>query len=203
MAFENLLIRTNRQIGDITLDAVIKETTISKVRTTRNPVELGADMNDHAIIEPKEYIIEAVVTDSPLFFVGSGDLITSSGFFGSTSLENKTRSQAAFEALEKLQEKREPITIQTGLRQYENMLLSDIQVSQDKDTSKSIFFTAKLTEIIFTRTEELDFPLDSLLPTATQQQATSLIDEGQKRLQDAAPFKSIGASLIDTFGGWF
>ena len=115
MAFENLLIRTNRDIGGIVLDAVISETTTSNVRVTRNPVELGADINDHAIIEPKEYSLEAVVSDSPLFGVGSGDLVTTSGFFGSSSDDSRTRSQAAFDALIALQESREPISIQTGL----------------------------------------------------------------------------------------
>jgi len=207
MAFENLLIRTNRDIGGIVLDAVISETTTSTVRITRNPVELGADINDHAIIEPKEYSLEAVVSDSPLFGLGAlsqiGSLVTSSGFFGSSSEDNRTRSQAAFDALIAIQEAREPITIQTGLKQYDNMLISNITVTQDKDKSRAIFFTAKLTEIILTSTQEIEFPNDSLLADSTQQQGSSAINEGQKALEDAASNKSIGASLFDNFGGFF
>ena len=202
MAFENLLIRTNRDIGGIILDAVISETTTSNVRVTRNPIELGADINDHSIIEPKEYSLEAVVTDSPLFGVGSGDLVTSSGFFGSSSEDSRTRSQAAFDALIALQELREPIDIQTGLKQYSNMLISNITVTQDKDTSRAIFFTAKLTEIILTSTEEIEFPKDTLLADTTQQQGSSPINEGQKPLTDATGNKSILANLSDTFGGF-
>lgn len=207
MAFENLLIRTNRDIGGIVLDAVISETTTSTVRVTRNPVELGADINDHSIIEPKEYSLEAVVTDSPLFGVGAlaqiGNLLTSSGFFGSSSEDSRTRSQAAFDSLIALQETREPINIQTGLKQYSNMLISNITVTQDKDKSRAIFFTAKLTEIILTSTEEIDFPKNSLLADKTQQQGSSPINEGQKPLTDVTGNKSILAGVADTFGGLF
>jgi len=207
MAFENLLIRTNRSIGDIILDAVISETTTSNVRITRNPVELGADINDHAIIEPKEYSLEGVVTDSPLFGLGVisniGNLLTQSGLFGSSSEDARTRSQAAFDALIALQEAREPIDIQTGLKQYSNMLISNITVTQDKDKSRAIFFTAKLTEVIITSTEVIDFPKDSLLADTTQQQGSSLVDEGQKQATDAGGNKSILKSVTDSFGGLF
>ena len=203
MAFENLLIRTNRDLGGIILDAVISESTVSNVRVTRNPIELGADINDHAIIEPKEYNLEAVVSDSPLFGVGSGTLITDSGFFGSSSTDSKTRSQAAYDALIAIQEAREPIDLQTGLKQYSNMLLSNITVNQDKDTSNAIFFTAKLIEVIIARTEEIEFPRETLNADVTQQQGSSPINEGQKQLTDASANKSIAASLADTFGGLF
>lgn len=207
MAFENLLIRTNRDIGGIVLDAVISETTTSNVRVTRNPVELGADINDHAIIEPKEYSLEGVVTDSPLIGLGAiqqiGSLFTSSGFFGASSEDSRTRSQAAFDSLIAIQEAREPITIQTGLKQYDNMLISNITVTQDKDKSRAIFFTAKLTEIILTSTQEIEFPQDSLLADGTQQQGSSPINEGQKGLESATGNKSVAASLADNFGGFF
>jgi len=207
MAFENLLIRTNRDIGGIVLDAVISETTTSNVRITRNPVELGADINDHSIIEPKEYSLEAVVSDSPLFGLGAlsqiGSLVTSSGFFGSSSEDSRTRSQAAFDSLIAIQEASEPISIQTGLKQYNNMLISNITVTQDKDKSRAIFFTAKLTEVILTSTEEIEFPKDSLLADTTQQQGSSLINEGQKSLTDVTSNKSVLAGMADTFGGFF
>jgi len=207
MAFENLLIRTNRDIGGIVLDAVISETTTSNVRVTRNPVELGADINDHAIIEPKEYSLEAVVTDSPLVGLGAisqlGSLVTSSGFFGSSSEDSRTRSQAAFDSLIAIQESREPISIQTGLKQYNNMLISNITVTQDKDRSRAIFFTAKLTEVILTSTEEIEFPKDTLLADTTQQQGSSPINEGQKALTDVTGNKSVAAGLADTFGSFF
>ena len=53
MAFENLFIRTKKSIGGIELDAVLTETHNNQVRLTKNPVELGADITDHAVIEPK------------------------------------------------------------------------------------------------------------------------------------------------------
>ncbi len=202
MAFENLLIRTNRSIGGITMDAVISETITNTLRITKNPVELGADITDHAIIEPKQYTLDAVITDSPLLGVNSidnvGQSISSSGFFGSSSEDSRTRSQAAFDALVALQESRQPIEVQTGLTFYRDMLISDITITQDKDSSRAIFFNAKLTQVILTSTEEINFPQDQLEAPVTQQQGSSPIDEGQKQ---PLPIESDSSILFNLFGG--
>ena len=116
MAFENLFIRTKKSIGGIELDAVLSETHVNQVRLTKNPIELGADITDHSIVEAKRINIVAQVSDNPLGSAAFGqiiDLVT--GLFGTSTTQNITRSNAAYAAIVQLMETREPIEIQTKL----------------------------------------------------------------------------------------
>ena len=50
-----------RSIGEFELDAVTVEGHESNMRVTENPVESGADIADHAILEPKEITVTGVM----------------------------------------------------------------------------------------------------------------------------------------------
>lgn len=54
-------IRT--RVGDIVLDAEVSEAHTSDLRITDNPVESGAAVSDHAVLEPKTVRIEGVIVD--------------------------------------------------------------------------------------------------------------------------------------------
>jgi len=62
MAFENLFIRTKRSIAGVQLDAMISEAHDNSVRLTKHPIEKGADITDHAVVEPKRITLNGVVT---------------------------------------------------------------------------------------------------------------------------------------------
>ena len=51
----------NRKIGDFVFDVTTGEVHDSKLRITKNPVESGADIADHAILEPKVITVTGVV----------------------------------------------------------------------------------------------------------------------------------------------
>lgn len=69
MAFESLLkgLSPNRgslvsnSVGSVFLDAVTREQHTSKLRITENPIESGANIADHAVLEPKEVTVTGVV----------------------------------------------------------------------------------------------------------------------------------------------
>ena len=83
MAFEQLFIRTQKSLAGVELDAVISETHNNNISLTKNPIELGADITDHAIIEPKKINIVAQVSDTPLGTAALGEIVDSvTGFFG-------------------------------------------------------------------------------------------------------------------------
>ncbi|MBP6018801.1 MAG: hypothetical protein KA735_04865 [Burkholderiaceae bacterium] len=50
-------------IGDVVLDAELREVHSSDLRITDNPVESGAAVGDHAVLEPKTVQIEGVIVD--------------------------------------------------------------------------------------------------------------------------------------------
>lgn len=53
----------NRYIGVVRLDAVTKESHVAALKVTSNPVESGALIADHAILQPKTITITGVIVD--------------------------------------------------------------------------------------------------------------------------------------------
>ena len=201
MAFENLFIRTKKSIGGIELDAVLSETHNNEIRLTKNPIELGADITDHAIIEPKRINIVAQVSDSPLGTAALGqivDLVT--GLFGTATSENITRSNAAYNAMVQLMEQREPIDVQTKLKLYENMIITSLSTSQDKDSSRIVLMTINLEEVIITESQIVKLDSTQLEDGATQEQGTS--PEKRGRQETITPDDTTNRSVLKSVIAW-
>lgn len=200
MAFENLFIRTKRSLGGVQLDAVLTETHNNIVRLTKNPIEFGADITDHAVIEPKKLNILAEVSDTPLGVAAFGQIVDSTtGLFGTTTTDNLTRSVAAYNALVLLQETREPIEVQTRLKLYQNMIITDISITQDKDSSRIARMNISIEEVIITESEVLQLEADQLEGT-TQQQASSADKKG--RQEPITPEEGVNRSVLKSVSNW-
>jgi len=199
MAFENLFIRTKRSIGGVELDATLRETHSTTVTATSNPVELGADITDNAAVEPVQLELQVAVSDTPLglaAFTGLVDTVT--GLFGSSTTNNLTRSQAAYNTMVEIQNQREPISVQTKLKLYENMLITNISVSQDKDTSRIVMMNISLKEMIIVETETVKLDQDQLKGNTTKQQASSAEKSGRK--EAVTPGAGVKKSWLKSIG---
>ncbi|MGU2289621.1 phage baseplate protein [Pseudomonas aeruginosa] len=58
-----MVMLINRHVGTVRLDAVISENHVSTLKTTANPVESGAQVIDHAVLEPKTITITGTLVD--------------------------------------------------------------------------------------------------------------------------------------------
>lgn len=178
MAFENLLIRAQRSIRgeniEVQLDGVIVERFSNPVTPTSNPIENGAIISDHAIIEPRIYSMDAVITDTPLGAASIGQVVDNvTNLFGDSTGSGVTRSQQAYASLVDLERQREPISVVTGLNTLDNMLITNIMPTRDKDTSNALFFTMELQEVLIVETQ------------ITERDESTL--RGTERLGGAAP----------------
>lgn len=189
-----------RSIGEFELDAVTVEGHESSMRLTENPVESGADIADHAILEPKEITVTGVMVgyEPPQHFKNmlGNDLAFMDEYpipmeirastrqaeamynqiIGQTqdikaqvskvlapwypeaagmandSSPSLDRVGKAYEDLLSIQKKGEPITVQTGIKQYENMLIVSIGVTQQYDGSAE--FSLTLREIFIVESQK-------------------------------------------------
>lgn len=201
MAFENLFIRTKKSIGGIELDAVLSETHNNQVRLTKNPVELGADITDHAIVEPKRINIVAQVSDTPLGTAAFGqiiDLVT--GLFGSSTTQNITRSNAAYNAMVQLMELREPIEVQTKLVLYENMVITGLTTTQDKNSSRVALMNISLEEVLITESQILKLDPEQLQQGSAREQGTSAEKKG--RQEPVTPSETTNKSVLKSVTSW-
>jgi hypothetical protein len=113
------VIAFSKSIGPVPIDCLISEKHTSDLEITGNPIETGAEANDHAYIKPKEVVLEI------------GD-------------EN---ASATFQALTRFQESRVPFTLSTGLNAYKNMLVQSVQATRDAKYSKVLSATITLKEV--------------------------------------------------------
>lgn len=200
MAFENLFVRTQRLIGSVELDTVLVEDHDNSVLITKNPVEAGVDITDHAIIEPKVLFIRGAVTDTPLRLAALGQLVDSiTNLFGTSTSSNITRSKNAYDLLLALMEAREPFEVSTGLKIYSNMLMTSLKVNQDKDTSKIVFLDMVFEEIITTSSATVSLT-EADVSSEVSKSITPTSDRG--RQEPISPSSTTNSSILfDLFGG--
>lgn len=141
MALATILTKKTNAIGTIELDVIITEGASASATITKNPVENGADINDHIIIEPMTFNIRGLVSDVSSSVLDIGQSIASA------SAESASKSEQAWNDLLDLQATREPFTLIQNLKTYDNVVIQSLSYNQDKDTGNALDFTATLVEI--------------------------------------------------------
>ena len=132
-------IKTN--IERYFFDAFLKVDNTSKLTITSHPVEEGANIADHAYLEPQTITMEIGMSDACVSYVA--------GQFQ----QKYTRSVSAYDTLLKLQAERKPLTVHTRLKTYKNMLIENITAPDDYTTLFGLRVTVTLTEIITAKTQ--------------------------------------------------
>lgn len=117
-------IAFSRLLGPVPLDVVLTEAHQTEIGITSNPIETGAEVNDHAYVMPKRVTLEFADADAT----------------------------ATFNALVAFQETRIPFILVTGLAIYRNMLIKSLSVDRDKDQSRILRGSAECQEVIIVGT---------------------------------------------------
>lgn len=111
-------------IGPIPVTVVLSEDHTSEIEITANPIETGAEVNDHAYIKPKQIKME--IADA--------------------------NAAATYAALVRFQESRVPFTLITGLYIYEDQLIQSINATRDKETSRILKASVHCRQVIIVGT---------------------------------------------------
>jgi hypothetical protein len=132
-----------RFIGPIMVDVVLKEGHTRELAITKNPVELGADVADHAYVEPAQLRIHGAIdsfsTDPTLLYAFPG-----------------TRVAMAYQAMVAIQQMKEPFVVISGLDIYRDMLIKRINVERDKSNSTILEFDCDLEQVIIVESGQAD-----------------------------------------------
>lgn len=111
-------------IGPVPLACTISEKHTSEIEITQNPIESGANVNDHAYLVPKKVSLD---------IAGNAAAIT-------------------YNALVAFQKSRVPFYLVTGLTVYPNMLIKSINAERDKTYSNVLRAQVDLQEVIIVST---------------------------------------------------
>lgn len=183
-------------VAGVVIDAVLTEDHAYNSRVTNYPVENGLIISDHIINEPDTLQITGVVSDTPLSFLAPFN-----------------NSVNAFNTLVEIHNRRERITVVTGIKVYTDMVITSLQVPRNVQSGQSLTFVIDLQKIFldssvrltlntnnpFDRTPQV-IPRDQVAdadrypfiqsdpPTSLKDQASSGVDAG---IQDLVPVPAI------------
>ena len=128
-------VKTN--IGGYFFDAVFRTEHQTRLQITSHPVQGGANISDHAFMDPARVVME----------IGMSDAHAIGGILGQfTTAAN--RSQSAFDILQQMQNSKTLLNVYTRLKQYNNMLIADLRFPDDVKTATGLRETVQLQQVI-------------------------------------------------------
>jgi hypothetical protein len=118
------VIAFSRAIGPVPINCVLSEQHTAEVEITGNPIETGAEVNDHAYVKPKQVVLEVADRNAAL----------------------------VYNALLRFQESRVPFFLVTGLTVYKDMLIQAMDATRDKTHSTVLRATVTCRQVIIVST---------------------------------------------------
>lgn len=218
MSIVTLFTKTAPTLGGYAFDATLEDTLEIGVELAEYPIETGAKITDHRIINPMRWYLTGAVSDNPLtptltdFAGGALSNLTSNPWIagvaglsaGWLSGSEQTRSSSALEMLINLAYVGEPFDINAGDIYLKNMGILRISRTKDPENEAALIFVAELREVItLARLPLVGQPSQYQLPAddPAQSGAAALIKKGQqagKAVGDAVN-KSVNAVLDGLF----
>jgi hypothetical protein len=149
-----------RAIDTIISDVVITESAVDKVSLTKHPVEYGAQISDHAIIEQPQLTINVGFSDSGSYI----------GYV-----------QDAYAEFLSLKDALAPVMVYTGKRVFYNMFVTGLSTTTDKETENVLHLTVTMEGLLL-----VQLTAATVSPAAQQanpQDTASPTNSGQQQLQ--------------------
>ena len=137
---EDVLLRQGRSIGTLIPGVTIDEQHVDDLMITSHPVAIGGNISDHAVKQPSTLIMRCGWSESGNIFNFDKNLQLAPG-----PLE-------AYKQLQALQNNRQPISVVTGKRLYENMLIRRLTVVTDVETENALIAEVEFQQIIIADT---------------------------------------------------
>lgn len=159
-------------------DVAINERHIDRLIITKNPVEQGAPISDHAFKLPASVSLRYGWSDS-------------SGGYEGYVLD-------VYAVLIALQNSRTPFTLATGKRLYPNMLVEVVEVETDVRSEYALMVEANCEQVIIVQTQTATLPPANA--QASPQQTAQPVDAGPQSAAAANPPPVLTPQFISPAG---
>lgn len=137
----NPVLILQRNIGGFIADVTVEEMHSDELEITDHPVEIGADVSDHAFKRPATVLIRAGWSNSSPEADGDPNYITDT-----------------YEQFLALQASRQPFDIITGKRAYTHMLVKRLTTKTDQATADVLLLEIECREVILVSTQTVQVP---------------------------------------------
>ena len=152
----------NKAIQDLAIDIVSSEVIELPSETTDNPIENGSEITDHIINRP---IMLRMVCQ-----------------IGGSNLTNWTdRKIEGYEALKKLRDDKQPVTVVSGLETFSNMLINNITIDRNLQNATVLQFQIDFKQAIIVYSERVNIStnISEIKEPLTKDRATPLQNKGK------------------------
>jgi len=147
-------VEAEQALGDLVtvvlfqFDASLTENFNRSAEVTTHPVEQGSDTTDNVRVLPQNITINGWVSDNPIQFAASLR----------TGPAPRTRVADAYETLNRIMDAKTPVRVVTSLKSFDDMILTNIDVTRDKDSGQILDATITLQQIVIATTETVEPP---------------------------------------------
>ena len=151
-----------KQIQDLQIDIVSSEVIELPSETTDNPIESGSEVTDHIINKP---ILLRMVCQ-----------------IGGSNLTNWTdRKIEGYEALKKLRDDKQPVTVVSGLETFTNMLINNISIDRNLQNASVLQFQIefKQAKIVSSQRVDVSNNVSATKEPSTKDRATTTQNKGK------------------------
>ncbi len=132
-------------IDGFIIDATLTESHNFESDVTSYPTESGSVITDNIRPRPVTVQIDGIVSDTPIGTVATARANESTAT--GTNFEFLP-SDAALAKLLEIRDRREPITIETSLKRFESMALTQLEIPRDAETGNALRFSATFQQIV-------------------------------------------------------
>lgn len=194
---------SNLQIFDIlAIDATLQETHSAAAEVTEHPVEVGSDIADHVRPKPVELRVDGIVTNAPL----QTDLLSTAlaasplapglavaGAAAQALIGKAEFIKDAYNTLMNIRDNGQLVVIATPYRQYESMIMTDLQVVRDQKTGDALRFQLSFRQIVVVEgAKTITLPPMAQDGLSLGTQSTSAVGAAVKKSTDTFLFQMIG-----------
>lgn len=182
-----LLYEINGQnIGFLQLDATVQETHTRSAKVTQNEVEDGSVVADNVVLGNERFQIQGLISEAPFPSNDIRDLALTvqnigfnalSGAIGAISGGIITDAGAAIKRiaaliqLENFWRNKFPFTVLTGLKKYDNVIITNMTIPVSYKDGKSLRFTIDCEVIRLVESQTIDIPEENSNHSATNSQS--------------------------------
>lgn len=201
-------------------DAVTSYSHDDTAEPTENPVEEGAPIVDHVDVKAPELTLKIIHSDTPISFLNQlGGLaaaaagtiadrkagpfsgaVASAGagaLFGVLTSAGGSNVKKAYDYLLDTMNRRIPFTVVTGLRRYENMVITGLSVNKDVQTGQALDATVKLKVIRLVKNEKIFVPNTAASTDIGAKRRLGKKESGQTDERKS----SLARRILDKFSG--
>ncbi len=160
-------VGVTKQIQDLQIDIVSSEVIELPSETTDNPIESGSEITDHIINRP---IMLRMVCQ-----IG-----------GSTLLNFTDRKLEGYEALKKLRDDKQPVTVVSGLETFSNMLINNITIDRSLQNASVLQFQIEFKQAKIVSSQRIDVSnnVSATKEPKTKDRAASTQNKGKVQAKD-------------------